>query len=302
MVHPPAADRRTRAGRGCRSIFRVACVSLAGLCGCTQNPFRPATTTPVSFAPQPGAQTLTLPTATVPAGPPLPSFANTDPKQLETQLARSRQETQLVQDELAALREQLAATSTQLQQARAVARPAGPAEGAVAAPAIGASSMQEGMTHLAIPGATARLDGNVVRIELPADKLFEPGTAALLPAGTALVSQAAAEVSRVFTGQFVGIEGHTDSEPLQNATWGSPHQLSVARASAVFDFLVSRTSLSKEQLFVVAHGPNHPVVSNATAAGRARNRRIELVVYPDKAGAGVLAEGAADAAAAPGGS
>jgi chemotaxis protein MotB len=83
----------------------------------------------------------------------------------------------------------------------------------------------------------------------------------------------------------VGIEGHTDTEPLQNANWGSAHQLSVARASAVFDFFTGRTTLKQGQLFVVAHGPNHPVVSNATAAGRSRNRRIELVIYPDLAAA-----------------
>jgi flagellar motor protein MotB len=103
---------------------------------------------------------------------------------------------------------------------------------------------------------------------------------------------------RVFGGQFVGIEGHTDNEPLQDAAWGSSHQLSVARASAVFDFLTTRTGLGREQLFVVAHGPNHPVVSNATAAGRARNRRVELVVYPDLAAASAAA--ADDDAAPPG--
>ena len=53
----------------------------------------------------------------------------------------------------------------------------------------------------------------------------------------------------------------------------------------MFDFLTSRTSLKQGQLFLVAHGPNHPVVSNATAAGRARNRRIELVIYPERSGA-----------------
>ena len=267
--------------------------------GCQQNPFRPAAaSTPVNFAPQAGSAgsltptTLALSPATV---SPLPSFANPDPRQLEGQLARSRQETQLAQDELAALREQLAATSTQLSQARSVARPtvpsapdgAGSQQGPIgpSGPAIAAAAMQEGMAHLAIPGGTPRLDGGVVRVEIPADKLFEPGTAALLPAGASLLSQAASEVQRVFPGQFIGIEGHTDTEPLQNANWGSAHQLSVARASAVFDFFTGRTTLKQGQLFVVAHGPNHPVVSNATAAGRSRNRRIELVIYPDQAAA-----------------
>jgi len=272
---------------------------LAMAAGCQHNPFRPAAaSTPVNFTPQTGSAgaltpaTMALSPATV---SPLPSFANPDPRQLEGQLARSRQETQLAQDELSALREQLAATSTQLAQARSVARPTaslgsdgagGPREPVgPSGPTIGAAAMQEGMAHLAIPGAMPRLDGGVVRVEIPADKLFEPGTAALLPAGASMLSQAASEMQRVFPGQFIGIEGHTDTEPLQNANWGSAHQLSVARASAVFDFFTGRTSLKQGQLFVVAHGPNHPVVSNATAAGRSRNRRIELVIYPDLAAA-----------------
>ncbi len=274
----------------------AAAMLVVAVTGCQQNPFRSSpTTVPVSFAPQSGSPaSTTLALAPAPASQ-FPSFANTDPKQLESQLARSRQETQVAQDELAALREQLAATSTQLAQARSVARPEAPPGGDWGAggqsgstptvASIGQAAMQEGMTHLAIPGATARLDGGVVRIEIPADKLFEPGTASLLPAGASLLSQAASEVQRVYPGQFVGVEGHTDTEPLQNANWGSPHQLSVARSSAVFEFFTSRTTLKQGQLFLVAHGPNHPVVSNATAAGRARNRRIELVIYPEQAAA-----------------
>ena len=56
----------------------------------------------------------------------------------------------------------------------------------------------------------------------------------------------------------------------------------------MFDFLTTRTSMHESQLFLVAHGANHPLVSNATAAGRARNRRIELVVYPDRAAGGSI--------------
>jgi outer membrane protein OmpA-like peptidoglycan-associated protein len=50
----------------------------------------------------------------------------------------------------------------------------------------------------------------------------------------------------------------------------------------VFDYLAARTRLKAQQLFVVGHGGNHPVVSNGTAAGKARNRRIELAVYPER--------------------
>ena len=65
-----------------------------------------------------------------------------------------------------------------------------------------------------------------------------------------------------------------------------PGRLNPARCAQsimVFDFLTTRTPLSDRQMFLVAHGANHPVVSNATAAGRQRNRRVECVIYPEQA-------------------
>jgi len=259
-------------------------------CGCTSFPFRSSKSSgPISLVPPPGvaAPAHTLPQ---PTGAPQPSYVDADPRQLEAGLARSRQESQLMQDEIAALRDQLASTSTQLAQARATGRPAGPVDAAEARQPAGImapAEMQAALTQLSLSGVESRLDGNVVRIEIPSDRLFEPGSANLLPAGTALLTQVSTEVGRVYPGHFLGIEGHTSTEPLQNASWGSPHQLAVARASAVFDFFTSRTPLKQGQLFLVAHGPNHPVVSNATAAGRARNSRVEVVIYPERAGEGV---------------
>lgn len=292
MTHGPCLTTR----------WIVALAILACGFGCTQNPFRSSTSTmtPPTVTQPPGMAAF-APTAP-PAAPASPSFVNTDPRQLEAGLTRSRQEAQVMQDEITALRDQLASTSTQLAQVRAAGLTAAPA----AAPALPPGTMtpvamQSAMTTLALTGVEKRLDGGVVRIEIPADTLFEPGGANLMPAGTALLTQISDEVERVYPGHFLGIEGHTDTEPLKNASWGSQHQLSVARASAVFDFLTTRTSLKQGQLFLVAHGPNHPVVSNATAAGRARNRRIELVVYPERSGADGTTAAHPAAAAAGGG-
>ena len=66
---------------------------------------------------------------------------------------------------------------------------------------------------------------------------------------------------------------------------GDHQQLSVARATAVYQYLVARGQIPANRMFIVGHGSNHPVVSNATAAGKARNNRVELVVYPEKAAA-----------------
>jgi flagellar motor protein MotB len=150
---------------------------------------------------------------------------------------------------------------------------------------VNAATMQSAMAQLALPGVDSRFDGSVVRLDIPADRLFEDGTANLLPGGAATLTQVAGELERVFPGHFIGIEGHLDTEPLQSASWTSPHQLTAARSAAVFDFLTTRTKVHEGQLFLVAHGANHPVVSNATAAGRSRNRRVELVVYPERAAA-----------------
>jgi flagellar motor protein MotB len=265
----------------------VVALVLSSAIGCANNPFRTAQpAAPLSLEPPPGvaAPAHTLPGNGLP--PALPSYADVDGRQLDGMLTRSRQESQLMQTEITALREQLASTSAQLAQARAAglppARPASDTDNPVSSPA----AMQSAATQLALPDLQPRFDGAVVRIDVPADRLFEPGTANLLPAGIATLTTVAEEVERVFPGHYVGIEGHTDSEPLVNASWGSPHQLTTARAAAVFDFLTSRTSIREDQLFLVAHGSNHPLVSNATPAGRARNRRVELVVYAERTGAG----------------
>lgn len=239
-----------------------------------------ATAAPPSLEPPPGVAAPAMPPGLLPSTMGAsPSSAGNDG--LAAAVERSRQESQLMHDEITALREQLASTSAQLASVRATG-----VQGTLVAAPVGAippTTMQSALAGLALPGVEARFDGAVVRIELPADALFDGGTANLVPGGVALLTQVAGELGRVYPGHFIGIESHVDTEPLRDASWGSPHQLTAARAAAVFDFLTTRTPLREGQLFLVAHGSNHPVVSNATAAGRAKNRRVELVVYPERA-------------------
>lgn len=281
----PAPCRRRRAPHAALALTCLASLTACAMAtpGCAGSPrlTRPGTAaTPSSLEPPPGvaapAHTLSLapPVAAMPA----PAAG---PDGLSAALARSRQESQLMQDEIVALREQLASTSSQLATVRAAGMPVAAAP--LPAGAVPPGTMQSALSGLALPGVEARFDGSVVRVELPADTLFDGGTANLVPGGVALLTQVAGEVGRVYPGHFIGIESHVDTEPLTNASWASPHQLTAARAAAVFDFLTTRTPLRESQLFLVAHGSNHPVVSNATPAGRAKNRRIELVIYPERA-------------------
>jgi flagellar motor protein MotB len=268
--------------------IRFGCgLATALVVGCANNPFKTAPPAgPLLLEPPPGvaAPAHTLPQAAVSSAA-LPSYAQVDGRQLEAALVRSREESQLMQDEIAALRDQLASTSSQLSQVRSAGMPpaattGGGAPGAAAS--TPAATMQSAVTQLKLADLEPRFDGAVVRIDVPADRLFDVGTANILPGGVALLTQISGEVERVYPGHFIGIEGHLDSEPLPGGTWASAHQLTAARAAAVFDFLTTRTPLKEGQLFIVAHGANHPLVSNATAAGRTRNRRVELVIYPER--------------------
>ena len=145
------------------------------------------------------------------------------------------------------------------------------------------SSLAQNLPALNLPGVAVRQDGDVVRIEISGDRLFEPGGAQLRPDAVTLLDAVAAEIERTYPEQIIGVEGHTDNDPPP-APWTSSHQFTMGRAMSVFDYLSTRTRLRPNQLFLVGHGSNHPVVSNATLAGKARNRRVELVVYPDRVG------------------
>jgi chemotaxis protein MotB len=63
--------------------------------------------------------------------------------------------------------------------------------------------------------------------------------------------------------------------------WRNNRDLSIARAMVVYDVLITRNRMDDKQLNVVGHGENRPIFSNNTFEGKQRNRRVELVIYPD---------------------
>lgn len=263
---------------------------LVASAGCMGNPFKTAVSSPASGVVPPAVEVPGAPPVVNQAAPALPyappptTASYGSAVDAAALLDASRQQNQLLEEEVVALREQLASTSRQLATALRTA-PAVPSPTPTTADRVtsGGDVMQSALSQLQLDDLPTRFDGSVVRVEIPADRLFETGQASLVPGAPAVLSMAAGEIERVYPGHYVGIEGHLDASPLQGNGELSPHALSAARAEAVLTFLTERTPLKDSQLFLVAHGSNHPVVSNATAAGRERNRRIELVIYPELA-------------------
>jgi OOP family OmpA-OmpF porin len=102
---------------------------------------------------------------------------------------------------------------------------------------------------------------------------FESGSAALTPQGRAILDEMVKPLLGLPAGRKVEVIGHTDNLGGRDANVA----LSAARADAVKAYLVSR-SVAAEMVETSGAGPDRPVVSNGTAEGRARNRRIEFRV------------------------
>lgn len=222
------------------------------------------------------------------------STLDRDNQELEALLAQTRQQGKLLEDHVAALRDQLATATGQLAQVRDEKQLTEKQTEALMASTRRRSgaqitannSLQRSLPPLNLSGIDVRTDGDVVRVELPAARLFQTGTTTLQPAAGPLLDAVAAELARAYPDQKIGVEGHTDGDYVRPVQGGDQQQISVARATSVYQYLTSRGQLTTHRLFIVGHGGNHPVVSNATAAGKARNSRVELVVYPDKVSGG----------------
>jgi len=77
---------------------------------------------------------------------------------------------------------------------------------------------------------------------------------------------------------YVRIEGHTDSTPISNYEFSSNWQLSAIRATNVTELLISEAGINPQKISSVAYGEHRPVASNATAAGKARNRTVDIII------------------------
>ncbi len=78
----------------------------------------------------------------------------------------------------------------------------------------------------------------------------------------------------------VRIEGHTDNVPIHNAQFASNWELSAARATHIAEIFIQMKAIPPQRLSAAGYAQYHPVASNATPEGRAKNRRVDLVVMP----------------------
>ena len=125
--------------------------------------------------------------------------------------------------------------------------------------------------------AEVERDGARIIIRLAEQGSFRSGSADLQPGFTQLLSTVGRTIAEGQSSVF--IEGHTDNVPVVfNERFRSNWDLSAARSAAVADFLSGQGGVNAGRLRVSGHADTRPVDSNDTAAGRARNRRIEVII------------------------
>jgi len=125
--------------------------------------------------------------------------------------------------------------------------------------------------------ADVQLTDKVIRINISAPILFKSGRARLEPNALGILSAMGGLLKKLDKNDIL-IEGHTDAAPIRSGDYGTNWELSAARANSVVEYLASDFNIPNERLISAAYGEYRPVASNDTAEGRARNRRIEILV------------------------
>ena len=217
-------------------------------------------------------------------------------RQLTAQMADLQQQSDLHRERAELLQSQLADASKQLDQTRMTSRQSQQEVLAArekvngmqasmrsrgGATLVANSSLSKTAEALTLGGFPAKVDGQVIRLAVPSDQLFQINTDHLSPTASSQLDRLASSLSQQVPRNRIGVEAHTDAAATTSGAAGSQHQLAASQSVAVLEYLQQHGKFGATQLFALGHGPNHPVADNQSPAGRAQNRRIEFVVYPD---------------------
>ena len=133
-----------------------------------------------------------------------------------------------------------------------------------------AADIQQGL-------AEVERDGDRIIVRLASQGSFVSGSADLQPGFAGLLTRVGNSLSA--SKGKVRVEGHTDNIPVAfSERFNSNWDLSAARSASVADFFAQNSELDQSAITVAGFADTKPIDTNSTAAGRARNRRIEVIV------------------------
>lgn len=119
---------------------------------------------------------------------------------------------------------------------------------------------------------------NYVKIDVKGYVLFEDNKAEIKKEGKAVLLKIG-DILKEYDGFGIEIIGHTDNIPIKSGPYKNNDYLSAARAIETAQYLIEAKNLDASKISFSGKGEREPVDTNATAEGRARNRRIEFRIY-----------------------
>ena len=123
-------------------------------------------------------------------------------------------------------------------------------------------------------------DAGTITVTLENEILFRPGSASLRKTYSGELDRILKVLHNKYGGNDIDVVGHTDSDPIKKTKklWKDNWELSAERALAVLRYLSNR-GIRPGRIRAVAAGQGYPVESNTTTSGKAKNRRVEIVVH-----------------------
>jgi len=122
----------------------------------------------------------------------------------------------------------------------------------------------------------AHVEARGLIISMGENGVFDSGSDQIKQEGKELLDTIA--TSLVSVANQIRIEGHTDNIPIKNSKFPSNWELSTARATSVIAYLISKFGMSPELISAAGYAEYRPASANDTVEGRARNRRVDIVV------------------------
>lgn len=139
-----------------------------------------------------------------------------------------------------------------------------------------ADSIEAAMSELVDDGLIqVRRDKRWIEVEIKSSILFTSGSAELSSKSLPLLRKLAEKFSPLHN--IIHVEGFTDNVPISNFEFMSNWELSAARAASVVH-LFTRLGIDPQRMAAIGYGEFRPVATNTTAEGRAKNRRVVLVI------------------------
>jgi chemotaxis protein MotB len=118
-----------------------------------------------------------------------------------------------------------------------------------------------------------------ITVTLPNAILFDSGKATLKKATSAELDHIRSVLRQdKYAGKQIDVVGHTDTDPIKKSKWKDNWELSAQRALTVARYLIQR-GIAEDTVRAVGCGESRPIASNSNASGKAKNRRVEIVVY-----------------------